>query len=89
MKGHLLLMEEDQPLCLDCAELGDLIFLPSGDPMLTRWAKRYSEKLAIVVKFSCSRKRYERQGLLIQEVALRKAQSNIKNFLSENAWQII
>ncbi|MDI9634448.1 hypothetical protein QM565_01395 [Geitlerinema splendidum] len=82
-KGHLLFMEGDQPLCLDCAELGDLIFLPSGDPMLTRRAKKYSEKCAVVLKFSRSRKRYERQGILIQSNALQKAQSNIKNSLSE------
>jgi hypothetical protein len=35
-------MELDQPLCLQCARLDDLEFLPSGDTALTRRATRLS-----------------------------------------------
>jgi hypothetical protein len=73
--GNFLFLEGDRTLCLDCAGLGELEFLPSGDAMLSRRAKKYSTKYAVVVKFSRSRKRYERQGLLVQPEALKKAQN--------------
>lgn len=41
VKGSLLLMEGNEPLCLKCAGLEHLVFLPSGDSMLTRYAKKY------------------------------------------------
>jgi len=77
MKGNFLFMEADQPFCLKCAGFSDFIFLPSGDPKLTRRAKKYSPKLLIVVKFSRARKRYERQGILVTEEAFQKAEDEI------------
>lgn len=71
------LKEADQPLCLNCAGFSNFIFLPSGDPTLTRRAKKYSRKYLVVVKFSCARKRYERQGILVTEDAFQKAQNDI------------
>jgi hypothetical protein len=50
-----------------------LVFLPSGDAGLTRRAHRTSELSAVVVRFSRSRKRYERQGLLVENAALTHA----------------
>jgi hypothetical protein len=50
-----------------------LVFLPAGDPGLTRRAHRVSELSAVVVRFSRSRKRYERQGLLVEGAALTQA----------------
>lgn len=76
-QGSFLLLENDDPFCMKCAGLGDLVFLPSGDAKLTRHAKKYSATYAVVVKFSRARKRYERQGLLVQEDALEKAKANI------------
>jgi hypothetical protein len=73
--GDLLFMEGDGPLCLDCADLGELVFLPSGNTALTRRAKKESELAAVVVRFSRSRRRYERQGLLVQEGALARAEA--------------
>ena len=37
-KRALLLMEADRPLCLSCADLDHLIYLPKGDAPLTRRA---------------------------------------------------
>jgi hypothetical protein len=34
-KGALLLMKADRPLCLSCADLDHLIYLPRGDTALT------------------------------------------------------
>jgi hypothetical protein len=68
--GDLLVMEKPGPTCLGCAGLGDLEFLPSGDALLTRRVKARSARHAVVVRFSRSRKRYERQGLLVEPKVL-------------------
>jgi hypothetical protein len=73
--GDLLIMEEPGPLCLSCADLGHLVFLPRGDTALTRRAKKASSLSAVVVRFSRARKRYERQGLLVEEPALEQAEA--------------
>jgi hypothetical protein len=62
----LLIMEDPGPACLRCAGLDDLVFLPSGNALLTRRVKAKSAKSAVVVRFSRSRGRYERQGLLVE-----------------------
>ncbi len=68
--GELLIMEESGPLCLACAEMDHLVFLAAGDAALTRRAKAASTLSAVVVRFSRARKRYERQGILVEEDAL-------------------
>jgi hypothetical protein len=73
-QGSFLFMEAEQPLCLACAGLAELEFLPAGDTALTRRASKYSQVAAVVVRFSRSRKRYERQGLLVEPSALEKAE---------------
>jgi hypothetical protein len=72
--GDLLFKEDAGPLCLDCADLGHLVFLPSGDAALTRRAKRASRLSAVVVQWSRSRKRYERQGILADAEAIERAE---------------
>lgn len=69
-----LFMENDEPLCLDCADMGHLVFLPSGDAALTRRARKASTLSAVVVRWARARKRYERQGLLVEEAALERAE---------------
>jgi hypothetical protein len=73
--GDLLVMEGQGPLCLTCAELDHLVFLGRGESALTRRAKAASKLWAVVIRFSRARKRYERQGLLVEEPALRKAEA--------------
>jgi hypothetical protein len=68
--GDLLVMENHGPACLKCTGLDDLVFLGAGDALLTRRAKAKSEKHAIVVRFSRSRRRYERQGVLVEPQVL-------------------
>jgi hypothetical protein len=77
LKGEFLLMEGDSPLCMSCAGLGHLVFLPRGDAKLTRLANQYSTKTAVVVRFSKTRKRYEREGILVESEALQKAESEV------------
>jgi hypothetical protein len=72
--GDLLIMETPGPSCLACAGLGELVFLPAGSAALTRRAKAKSSVYAVVVRFSRTRKRYERQGLMLQPEAVREAE---------------
>lgn len=70
----ITLAGERGALCLACADLDHLVFLPSGEAALTRRARKHSVLAALVLKWSSARKRYERQGLLVQEEALRRAE---------------
>lgn len=73
--GDLLMMENPGPACLRCIGLDDLEYLPAGDALLTRRAKAKSSRYAVVVRFSRSRGRYERQGLLLEPQAVAEARS--------------
>ena len=70
----ITLVPDKGALCLACADMDHLIFLPSGDAALTRRAGKYSTLSAVVLKWSRARKRYERQGLLVEEAALQRAE---------------
>jgi hypothetical protein len=74
--GDLLMMENPGPACLRCVGLDDLEYLPAGDALLTRRAKSKSSRHAVVVRFSRTRRRYERQGLLVEPQALTDAQKS-------------
>jgi hypothetical protein len=76
--GNFLMMQNEGPACLPCAGLGDLVALPAGDAKLTRRAKARSARHAVIVRFSKTRKRYERQGLLVEAQALKEAQRQIE-----------
>lgn len=73
-RAWIFLNREKGALCLSCADLDHLIFLPSGDATLTRRARKNSTLAAVVLKFSKARKRYERQGLLVENQALEQAE---------------
>jgi hypothetical protein len=51
-----------------------LIFLPSVDAALSRRARKHSTLSAVVLQWSRARKRYERQGLLVEEDALQRVE---------------
>ena len=68
-------MDDRGPLCMSCADLEHLVFLPSGDAALTRRARKHSRLSAVVVRFSRARKRYERQGVLVEETAIDQAEA--------------
>jgi hypothetical protein len=69
-----LFLEHDQPHCLACADLGHLVFLPAGNAALSRRARKASTLSAVVIRFNRARKRYERQGLLVEEQAVEVAE---------------
>jgi hypothetical protein len=82
--GHLC-MEKGQPLCLQCADLDHLVYLPSGDAALSRRARVKSPLAAVVVRFSRARKRYERQGILVTPQALAAAEDECADDAGERA----
>ncbi|MDQ6777879.1 MAG: hypothetical protein M3071_17085 [Actinomycetota bacterium] len=50
--GGWLIMDDSGPVCLTCADMEHLVFLPSGEAALTRRAKAASGLSAVVVRFS-------------------------------------
>ena len=84
-EGSFLLMEAEQPLCLACGGFGDLEFLAAGDVALTRRATKHSARSAVVVRFSRTRKRCERQGVLVETSVLEKAERECAGDADERA----
>ena len=61
--GHhawIFLRRDKGAICLTCADLDHLVFLPSGDAAVTRRARKHSGLSAVVLKWSRARKHYER-----------------------------
>jgi len=74
--GSMITLEEQRgALCLPCADLDHLEYLPAGDAALTRRARKHSRLTAVVLKWSRARKRYERQGLLVASDAIDQAEA--------------
>jgi hypothetical protein len=73
--GGWLVMDDRGPMCMSCADLAHLVFLPSGDAALTRRARKHSRLSAVLVRFSRARKRWERQGVLVEESAIEQAEA--------------
>ena len=74
-KAWITLVEDKKALCLTCADLEHLTFLSAGNAALTRRSRKYSTLSAVVLKWSKARNRYERQGLLVEESALKQAET--------------
>ncbi|GAA3544244.1 DUF2293 domain-containing protein [Nonomuraea rosea] len=72
--GPYLIMEDERPHCLTCADMDHLVFLPSGNAALSRRAKQESGLAAVVVRYNRRRKVYQRFGLLVEESALAAAE---------------
>lgn len=74
-KAWICLMEGKGALCLSCADMEHLDFLTAGNTALTRRARKLSPLSAVVLKWSRVRKRYERQGILVEPQALDEAEA--------------
>ncbi len=73
-RGSTIRLDGDKAFCLACADMEHLWFLPSGDTALTRRARKHSRLSAVVLQWSRSRRRYERQGVLVEPEALAQAE---------------
>lgn len=71
--GNRLTLKDGKAFCMKCAGLADLEFLQAGDPALTRRASKLSSRRAVVVRWARARKRYERQGTLVEPAAIAAA----------------
>jgi hypothetical protein len=69
-RDSLMLKDNAGAVCLDCADLAHLEFLPAGDAAMTRRAKKASRLSAVVVRWNKRRNRYERQGILVENDAI-------------------
>jgi len=67
-------LDNKEVYCLVCSDLDHLVYLPSGNAALTRRSKKNSKMYAVVLQWSRARKRYERQGLLVEKEALENAE---------------
>lgn len=75
-RGNFVRLQgEKGALCLECADLDHLEFLPRGDVAITRRSAKYSKLWAVVLQWSRSRNRYERQGILAEPEAIERALS--------------
>ncbi len=72
--SRFITLEKKGALCLSCADLDHLEYLPAGDAALTRRATKHSRLHAKVLQWSRTRKHYERQGILVETAALEKAE---------------
>jgi hypothetical protein len=77
-QAWITLEDERGARCLTCADLDHLVFLPAGDTALTRRSREHSRLCAVVLKWSRTRKRYERQGLLVENEALEVAEQECR-----------
>lgn len=76
--GDGLFTEEERgPVCLTCADLDHLVFLPSGDATLTRRARSQGTLSAVVVRWNRRRQRNERRGALVEAGALERAEASL------------
>jgi hypothetical protein len=73
--GDFLCLSGGEAICLKCAGLAHLEYLPSGDTAITRQATKYSSLHVVVMKKSAARKRSERQGILVEAEAVRRAEA--------------
>jgi hypothetical protein len=72
--GRFITLEKKGALCMSCADLDHLQYLPAGDAALTRRSTKYSRIHAKVLRWSRTRNQYERQGILVEPEALQKAE---------------
>jgi hypothetical protein len=76
-EGQFIALDrENGARCMACEGLEDLVFLPSGDPALTRRAASSSTRSAVVVEFVRRRKRNERRGTLVEAAAIERAKES-------------
>ncbi len=85
--GDFLFREKKKSLCLCCADLDYLEFLPSGDAAMSRRAKKHSPLSAVVVQFNRRRKRYERRGILVATRAIEQAEKECLSDANQRAAQ--
>ncbi|EZH75774.1 hypothetical protein ATO12_03025 [Aquimarina atlantica] len=72
-KSFVAESEKHKGTCFSCSPFGGYVLLPPGDAAMTRRSKKHSTLCGVVWAWNQRRKRYERQGQLVEEIAIEKA----------------
>ncbi|WP_160114343.1 MULTISPECIES: DUF2293 domain-containing protein [Aquimarina] len=78
-KSFVAESEKHKGTCFSCSPFGGYVLLPPGDAAMTRRSKKHSTLCAVVWAWNQRRKRYERQGQLVEEIAIEKAKIECQN----------
>lgn len=70
--------DEREVICRNCSKLGELEFLKSGNAKVTQLAKKYSQRVIVVMQWSELWKTHERIGLLVESKAIDQIESELK-----------
>lgn len=70
--------DEREVRCRKCAQLDQLEFLKSGNAKVTQMAKKYSQRVIVVMQWSELWKTYERVGLLVEPAAIDRIEQELK-----------
>ncbi|TYP75230.1 DUF2293 domain-containing protein [Aquimarina intermedia] len=73
-KSFVAESENHKGSCFTCSPFVGYVFLPSGDAALTRRSKKHSDRCAVVLEWNVRRKRFQRTGQLVQEMAIKIAE---------------
>lgn len=72
-KSFVAESENHKGTCFGCSSFVGYVLLPPGDAAMTRRSKKFSTLCGVVLAWNQRRKRYERQGQLVEEAAIEKA----------------
>jgi hypothetical protein len=72
-KSFVAESENHKGTCFACSPFVGYVMLPPGNVAMTRRSKKHSTLCGVVLAWNQRRKRYERQGQLVEEIAIEKA----------------
>ncbi|WP_158447945.1 DUF2293 domain-containing protein [Aquimarina longa] len=78
-KSFVAESENHKGTCFSCSPFIGYVMLPPGNVAMTRRSKKHSTLCAVVLAWNQRRKRYERQGQLVEEIAIEKARLECEN----------
>lgn len=72
-KSFVAESENHRGTCFNCSPFVGYVMLPPGNAAMTRRSKKHSTLCGVVLAWNQRRKRYERRGQLVEELAIEKA----------------
>lgn len=84
-KSFVAESENHKGTCFECSPFVGYVLLPPGNAALTRRSKKHSALCGVVMAWNQRRKRFERQGQLVEEKAIKIAELECANDQQERA----
>ncbi|WP_405206523.1 DUF2293 domain-containing protein [Aquimarina sp. LLG6339-5] len=78
-KSFIAETEDHKGTCFACSPFLGYSLLPAGNAAMTRRSKKHSKLCGVVLKWNQRRKRYERKGQFVEEIAIEKARLECEN----------